>query len=152
MVYFPQYLKKTWLYKSENLDDSSIKVVIDRMNDCVHNDKFHGYYNVLLDPHVFISHSTLSNHYFTEDSFIYECFCNRNLQQVIIWINKNIVLNLTTDNYQTIGVKIRIAVCMLNKLVEENKLNKRFGIIAHNIMVSNISELYNLIILEDLPF
>ena len=152
MVYFPQYLKKTWLNKSENIDDNNIKVVIDRMNECVRTDKFHGYYNVLIDPHVFTSHSILSDHYFVQHNFIYECHCNRDFQQLIIWINKNIVLKSTTDSYQTMGVKIRIATCMLNKLVEEGKLNEHFGKLAHNIMVSNISELYNLIILEELPF
>ena len=65
-----------------------------------------------------------------------------------IWICKNIILQLDLLNHITLGVLIRIATGMLNK-IDIPKGNK---LILHEHMVKNIQNEYFKIITESLPF
>lgn len=73
---------------------------------------------------------------------------------ILAWVNKNILFKLpeikTSKDAQWVGVRMRIATNMLNKV--ENILTKDVCIIYHERMVSNIRKILGNIYTEDLPF
>ena len=73
---------------------------------------------------------------------------------ILAWVNKNILFKLpevkTSKNAQWVGVRMRIATNMLNKV--ENILTKDVCMIYHERMVSNIRKILGDIYTEDLPF
>lgn len=148
MNVFSKYLKWSW----PEAKAGGIKSILELMDKTYHNDAFHGYYNVELDPHIVISSPLTLNEYNMPGTYVYECFNNDDFKTVIKWINKNILLRLTKDTYITTGVKIRIATSMINKLVNQEKLKHDYAILAHNILVSNVTELQHMLLNEDLPF
>ena len=73
---------------------------------------------------------------------------NRDLENVLIWINKNIIVRLSKIDETTLGVLIRIATGMLNKV----DIPKELSITLHNNMVENLKEEHKNMLLSQLPF
>lgn len=73
----------------------------------------------------------------------------KELQGWLAWVNRNIVINLGLDSRETIGVKLRIATCMLNKLTSIDEITK---IEIHSNLTRNIWYEQDIIDVEDLPF
>lgn len=74
----------------------------------------------------------------------------------LIWINNCILFQLprvkTHSNAQWIGVRIRIATNMLNKLEQQGILDKDVCIIYHERFTTRIRKILGDIYTEDLPF
>lgn len=83
---------------------------------------------------------------------IYEIWRNPSLQEILKWVNKKIVLCLGLADYRTIGVRMRIATGMINKLVYEEKITMKLGACIHNNFVSTLNGEISAINTEDLPF
>lgn len=148
---FSNYLKWAWP-PSKPTDDNCLRSVIERMRYTYQHDEFHGYYNVSINPHIIIDSPLTRNEYNMPGTYTYECFNNDAFRSVISWININILLQMTKDTYITTEVKIRIATGMINKLVKQEKLNRDYGMLAHDILVANVAEIRCILIDEDLPF
>lgn len=75
---------------------------------------------------------------------------------LLLWVNRKILFELpkvkTETNAQWIGVRIRIATNMLNKLEAEGILAKEVSIEYHKRFVSNVRKILGNIYTEDLPF
>ena len=87
-----------------------------------------------------------------DDEILYEIWRNEHLRNIITWINKKITLVLGIADYRAIGVRMRIATGMLNKLVAEGELSKEFCIRIHDNFVKSINSEISAINTEDLPF
>ena len=148
MNVFPKFLKQTW--SDGSCDDVHIRDIIDHLVKLIDKERF--YWEFLIQPQIFIKSELTLNEYFGQSRYITQCLTNDAFRAVIVWVNKNILLQLTKDTYITTNVKIRIATSMINKLVMQEKLDKDCGILAHDILVHNIKELQSLINTEDLPF
>lgn len=83
---------------------------------------------------------------------LYEIWKSKELQDLLRWVNKKIVLNLDISDYRTIGVRMRIATGMLNKLEKEGLISKKLSIRIHNNFVTTINGELRGINTEDLPF
>ena len=88
----------------------------------------------------------------TEDDVIYEICINPDLRRIVKWVNKKLVLQLGIIDYRTIGVRLRIATGMINKLVHEKKLSEKTGMLIHFSLVSNLNREISAISTQDLPF
>ena len=151
-MYFPKfssYLKWAW---KERHDEDTLSCILDRMRNTYKTDPFHAYFSIEVDPHIIVCSPLTTNEYNVQGTYVYECFNNKSLLGLIKWINKNILLNLSTDSFATIGVKMRIATSMLNKLVNKGQLSKQYAILAHDIFVANTVGLYYEMKDEELPF
>ena len=76
---------------------------------------------------------------------------------LLLWVNRKILFELPKikepiKNAQWIGVRIRIATNMLNKLEEEGILTKEVCIKYHERFISNLRRILGSIYTEDLPF
>ncbi len=147
---FSKFLK--WVWRSSSSNDDNLRVIIDHMRNSYEKDKRTAYWTILVFPWIITKSVLTENEYITTSDYIYQCYNNDGLRAVVVWINKNILLQLTKDTYITTEVKIRIATGMINKLVAQEKLNKDYGMVAHDILVANIRELQNDIMDEELPF
>lgn len=147
---FSKFLK--WVWRSSNLNDDNLRVIIDHMRNSYEKDERTAYWTILTFPWIITKSVLTENEYITTSDYIYQCYNNDGLRAVVVWINKNILLQLTKDTYITTEVKIRIATGMINKLVAQEKLDKDYGMVAHDILVANIRELQNNIMDEELPF
>ena len=87
-----------------------------------------------------------------EYDIIYEIWQNKELLNVVHWINENITLRLGIDDYRTINVKIRIATGMIDKLVRESKLSLKVALSIYSNFGFNVQNEMSLINTEDLPF
>ena len=87
-----------------------------------------------------------------DDEVLYEIWRNESLLDLLRWVNKKIVLTLGVADYRTIGVRMRIATGMLNKLVYEKKVSIKIGACIHNNFVTTINREISAISTEDLPF
>lgn len=76
-------------------------------------------------------------------------YFNRDLRDLNIWINKNIVLCLGDENATTIGVRLRIATSMLNKCYSIDDDEKRE---LHTALTQRIWNEYYSVVDEQLPF
>jgi len=83
---------------------------------------------------------------------LYEIWRNKGLHDVLTWVNKKITLRLGIADYRTIGVRMRIATGMLNKLVSEGRLSRKMNITIHNNFITVINGELSAINTEDLPF
>lgn len=88
----------------------------------------------------------------TEDDVIYEICINPDLRRIVKWVNKKLVLQLGIIDYRTIGVRLRIATGMINKLVHEKRLSEKTGMLIHFSLVSNLNREISAINTQDLPF
>lgn len=147
---FSKFLK--WVWRSSSSNNDNLRVIIDHMRNSYEKDERTAYWTILTFPWIITKSVLTENDYITTSDYIYQCYNNDGLRAVVVWINKNILLQLTKDTYITTEVKIRIATGMINKLVAQEKLNKDYGMVAHDILVANIRELQNDMMDEELPF
>lgn len=82
----------------------------------------------------------------------YKLCTKKELIEVGEWVNNNIVWTLDEDNYITQGVKIRIAISMLNKLCNKGVISKEESIFFFDNIVTNIKDCKSELMMEDLPF
>lgn len=82
----------------------------------------------------------------------YDIYSNQDIKPLIRWVNARIVLFLGLAEYRTIGVRIRIATGMLNKLVYDKKISMRLGCAIHDTLISNLNDEISAISTQDLPF
>lgn len=86
------------------------------------------------------------------DEAIYVMSTNKKVRQTLNWINKNIVFKLTTDNFKTIDVKLRIAVDMINKLEYEEVIDPVLASYLWDNLTRNVLDTQSELNSEDLPF
>jgi hypothetical protein len=77
---------------------------------------------------------------------------NKELHNIIRWINRKITLIMGIADYRTIDVRMRIAVNMMDKLVSSGDIDKRLNLIMFGNLISNVRQELGLINTEDLPF
>lgn len=77
---------------------------------------------------------------------------NKELHNIIRWINRKITLIMGIADYRTIDVRMRIAVNMMDKLVLSGNIDKRLNLIMFGNLISNVRQELGLINTEDLPF
>jgi hypothetical protein len=83
-----------------------------------------------------------------DDDVLYELWRNKEFQEWLQWVNKNITFKIGEASYQTLGVKLRIAVNKLDKL----DLPWKVGMKVHYYLCQNTWNEQRLVINEDLPF
>ena len=83
---------------------------------------------------------------------LYEIWQNERLHDILIWVNKKIVLSLGIADYRTIGVRIRIATGMLNKIVYEGHLSQKIADRVYGNFISSLNREISAINTQDLPF
>lgn len=89
---------------------------------------------------------------YEEDVVLYTIYDNDELMRIVVWINKKILQQLGKISYLTLAVRLRIATCMLNKAVENCKIDRNIGIILHDNFVKNLTNVHNDLVNESLPF
>lgn len=77
---------------------------------------------------------------------------NDALRTVEYWITNNIFVILNDLHPKTLGVRIRIATGMMNKLVNEGKLSRELAILFHEGFVENLGKVGYDLNVEQLPF
>lgn len=87
-----------------------------------------------------------------DDEILYEIWRNDDLHNILVWVNKKIVLLLGLADYRTIGVRMRIATGLLNKLVYDGRLSVKLSNKIHHNFVTTINGELSEINTEDLPF
>lgn len=87
-----------------------------------------------------------------EELFCKMLFSDKELTSLIKWVNIKIVFPLNILTYQTVGVRMRIATGMLNKMVAEKRIPENLGMFMHYYLVSNLNREFFAIGAEDLPF
>ena len=115
--------------------------------DSLRNAYNQGVTTILDNTRVFVMNDDEVN-----DEVLYEIWRNDSLRDLLRWVNKKIVLTLGVADYRTIGVRMRIATGMLNKLVYENRVSIKIGADIHNNFVTTINREISAINTEDLPF
>jgi len=85
-----------------------------------------------------------------EDNYdiIDEVWSNKELQDWLRWVNKNITLQLGVANYKTLGVLLRNATSRLDKM----DLPFRIGCKIHYYLCNNTWNEHNNLVNQDLPF
>lgn len=78
------------------------------------------------------------------------------VQTWLKWINNNILFKLpeikNTNNSKWVGVRVRIATNMLNKMDEFGILDKDICLMYHERLVLRVRKILGEIYTEDLPF
>lgn len=74
---------------------------------------------------------------------------NPECRKWVVWVNKNIILNLTNPDYRIVNVLLRIATGMLNKL---NAISRTEKIEIHQLLTSSVQKELIIIRTETLPF
>ena len=147
-MYFPNYLiqRYCWLQQAKTRKpfrkDQCPKLSI------IVNELFSNDYE---EPHLFMSDIGQDYDEIAEKAS-YEYCINPELRDVFYWITKRIMSTINIDNYLSTNVYIRIGTSMLNKLVENNKLEKELNIYYHDNLVANVASLLSVLNTEDLPF
>ena len=85
-----------------------------------------------------------------EDNYdiIDEVWSNKELQDWLRWVNKNITLQLGVANYKTLGVLLRNATSRLDKM----DLPFRIGCKIHYYLCNNTWNEHHNLINQDLPY
>lgn len=83
---------------------------------------------------------------------LYEIWQNERLHDILVWVNKKIILHLGIADYRTIGVRVRIAVAMLNKIVYEGHLSEKIADRIYGHFISSLNREISAINTQDLPF
>ena len=85
-----------------------------------------------------------------EDNYdiIYEVWSNKELQDWLRWVNKNITLQLGIASYKTLGVILRNATSRLDKM----DLPFRIGLKIHYYLCNNTWNEHRNLVNQDLPF
>ena len=74
---------------------------------------------------------------------------NTDLRKWLIWVNRNIILNLGLDSESTTRVKLRIATSMLNKVDDLSDIE---NVQIFTNLKDNINKEVDDIVLSELPF
>lgn len=74
---------------------------------------------------------------------------NKDIRRWLKWVNYNIVIQLGEVDFTTLGVKLRIATGMLNRIESLTDLEK---IQIHSNLTRNVNEEFYRIFDENLPF
>lgn len=137
MEYFPSKLKERaeLLVRKRLPDDEPIAKILERLSREDYN------------KYCYNSHLLCHGDYLDEDC-MYEYSRNPRLRNIVDWIMHKIVYPPIT--WETMEVRARIAVCMLNK-VDMLTASKNLRIIIQDNLVKNISDLF-LLKTFDLPF
>lgn len=112
-------------------------------------------YNNIKDKLLYSSISVTINSCFLEigEERMYEYLLQyKDLANVIYWINKSILTQLDILESKTLEVRLRIATSMLNKVIQENNINKLVGVIIHDNFTKNLRQLYFDLKMDELPF
>ena len=87
-----------------------------------------------------------------DEKLLYTIWSNDHLQGLIKWFNSKVIPEFTEISYQTINVRVRIFISKLNKLVNDELVDKETAIRLHLNLVDTIKEEYIALVNEDLPF
>lgn len=112
-------------------------------------------YRNIKDKLLYTSISVTVNSCFLEigEERMYEYLLQyKDLQEVVYWINRNILTQLDTLESKTLEVRLRIATAMLNKAIENNNINSLVGVVIHDNFVKNLKRLYFDLGIDELPF
>ena len=94
--------------------------------------------------------------YYEQDSdnfdLLYYIWSNKDLFDLIRWLNNKLIPEFATMSYQTIAVRTRIFTSKLNKLVDNNIVDKEMAIRIHLNLVETLEKEKYLIVNEELPF
>jgi len=96
--------------------------------------------------------------YYEQDSdnfdydLLYYIWSNKDLFDLIRWFNNKLIPEFATMSYQTIAVRTRIFTSKLNKLVDDNIVDKEMAIKIHLNLVETLEKEKYLIVNEELPF
>ena len=96
--------------------------------------------------------------YYEQDSdnfdydLLYYIWSNKDLFDLIRWLNEKLIPEFATMSYQTIAVRTRIFTSKLNKLVDSNVVDKEMAIRIHLNLVETLEKEKYLIVNEELPF
>lgn len=141
---FPSYLRMHWEHHLQWKEPGHPKTkdvigLIEDMNACKDL-----YPDVLAVPHV------LATDGFTNESCaIYEAIAyNKDVRKIVVWIIRNIVLNMLKDERITTEVKIRVASSMLRTTLKNDAVYRY----AADSLVTNIYQLQIAILDVQLPF
>ena len=83
---------------------------------------------------------------------IWEQAQSKSIHMWLGWVNRKITLQIGIQNYQTLGTRIRIATCMLNKLVQQGDVQDRIAQKIHYYLCNNVRNEISLVVNEELPF
>ena len=89
---------------------------------------------------------------YEEDVVLYTIYDNDELMRIVVWINKKILQQLGRISYLTLAVRLRIATGMLNKAVDNCKIDRNIGTMLHDNFVRNLTNVHNDLVNESLPF
>lgn len=137
MISFPTYLKMRLMYRSLNCNVSDLEIseVICKSKKLLTNDDY--------EPLVLVR-DTFSK----ESSTILEMVSkSKNIQQVLRWIYKKLILEMGKDNNVTTGVKIRIACNMLTY-----KIPPELYPYCCDSLIENVFQVRKALTDEQLPF
>lgn len=96
--------------------------------------------------------------YYEQDSdnfdydLLYYIWSNKDLFDLIRWLNEKLIPEFATMSYQTIAVRTRIFTSKLNKLVDNNIVDKEMAIRIHLNLVETLEKEKYLLVNEELPF
>lgn len=137
MLSFPTYLKMRLMYRSLNCNVSDLEIseVICKSKKLLTNNDY--------EPLVLVR-DTFSK----ESSTILDIISkSKNIQQVLCWIYKKLILEMDKDNNVTTGVKIRIACNMLTY-----KIPPELYPYCCDSLIENIFQVRKALTDEQLPF
>ena len=118
-----------------------------KVHDCLRNAYNQGVEGIVENTTVFAMNEDKVDY-----DVIYEVWRNKQLHDLLVWVNKKIILPIGIADYRTIGVRMRIATGMLNKLVIEEVVTPKLAAIIHNNFITIINGEISAINTEDLPF
>ena len=137
MISFPTYLKMRLMYRSLNCNVSDLEIseVICKSKKLLTNNDY--------EPLVLVR-DTFSK----ESSTILDIISkSKNIQQVLCWIYRKLILEMDKDNNVTTGVKIRIACNMLTY-----KIPPELYPYCCDSLIENIFQVRRALTDEQLPF
>ena len=137
MISFPTYLKMRLMYRSLNCNVSDLEIseVICKSKKLLTNNDY--------EPLVLVR-DTFSK----ESSTILDIISkSKNIQQVLCWIYRKLILEMDKDNNVTTGVKIRIACNMLTY-----KIPPDLYPYCCDSLIKNIFQVRRALTDEQLPF
>lgn len=104
-------------------------------------------------PQILYCHVITTLDYIAEEASYKVSICPE-LRKIAKWLWKEVVLKINIDKKQTINVKTRIAVDMLNKLENKGIINKDLNLFYFDNVITNVQDLWWDVIpnLDHLPF
>lgn len=98
-------------------------------------------------PHILLRLSSKD-----ESSYMYILCTNPHVHYVIKWISKNIINELTEDNFETVRIKLRIANSMLTKLYLQEDITQEVFLYFTDNLNRNVLDMQSPLNSEELPF